>query len=85
MIKDKIIELENGSNYYILEDINYNQKKYVLAALCDLENDEIDEDNYIILEVNVNNNDLFTSHIIDEKTIETVTKLLIDKVKKDLD
>ena len=24
MIKDRIIELENGCNYYILEDINYN-------------------------------------------------------------
>ena len=27
MIKDRIIELENGSNYYILDDITEMQKK----------------------------------------------------------
>ena len=82
MIKDRIIELENGCNYYILEDINYNQKKYVLASLCNLEKDYMDEDNYIVLEVNINNNDLYLNHITDTSIVSTVTKLLIEKTKR---
>lgn len=84
MIKDKIIELENGYSYYILNDITYNQKKYVLATLCNMEKDEIDEENYIILELNVNNNDLYLTHINDDNIANIVTKLLLEKTKKDL-
>ena len=32
-----MIELENGVNYYILEELTYNNKKYALAVECDLE------------------------------------------------
>lgn len=82
MIKDRIIELENGINYYILEDINYNEKKYVLAAECDLENDDVKDEKYIVLEVNVNNNDLLISNIKDDDVAIIVTKLLLEKARK---
>ena len=82
MIKDKIIELENGTNYYILDDITYMEKKYVLAAECDLENDSVNEDKYIVMELKINNNDLYILNIEDDNISKIVTKLLIEKIKK---
>ena len=81
MIKDRIIELENGINYYILEDISYMQKKYVLAAECDLENDSVKEDKYLVMEVKINNNELYIVNIEDDETSKMVTKLLLEKIR----
>lgn len=82
MIKDKIIELNNGINYYILDEISYNNKKYILAAECELEKDELKEDNYIIAEIKVEGTDLVTADIEDEELSQTITKMLIEKVRK---
>ena len=82
MIKDKIIELENGTNYYILDDITYMEKKYVLAAECDLENDSVNEDKYIVMELKINNNDLYILNIEEDNISKIVTKLLIEKIRK---
>ena len=82
MIKDKIIELINGVNYYILEEISYNNKKYVLAAECDLEKDEINQDKYIVMEIKVDGNDLITADIEDEDLAKNITQKLIDEVRK---
>ena len=57
-------------------------KKYVLAAECDLEKDLVKEDIYIVMELNINNNDLYIVNIEDNNLANIVTKLLIEKVKK---
>ena len=82
MIKDKIIELTNGVNYYILDEISYNNRKFILAAECDLENDTVNEDKYIVMELKINKNDLYIVNIEDDDLAKIVTKLLIEKVKK---
>ena len=81
MVKDKIIELENGTNYYILEEITYNDSKYILAAECNLDTEEVNEDEYIVQEIKLNNADLVTANIEDDTIAQTVTKLLIEKVR----
>lgn len=81
MIKDRIIELENGTNYYILEDITYMEKKYVMAAECDLEKDSVNEDKYIIMEISIKNNDLYINNIEDDELAKKVTKLLLEKTR----
>lgn len=82
MIKDKIIELNNGINYYILDEISYNNKKYILAAECDLEQDKLNEENYVVAEIKVEGTDLVTADIEDEEISQIVTKMLIEKVRK---
>lgn len=82
MIKDKIIELTNGVNYYILDEISYNNRKFILAAECDLEKDELKEENYIVSEIKVEGTDLVTADIEDEELSQTITKMLIEKVRK---
>lgn len=83
MEKDKIIELTNGINYYILEEVSYNNKKYVLAGECDLDKDAMNEDEYIVMEIKVDGTDLITADIEDSEIAKNVTKMLLDKVRKD--
>ena len=82
MIRDKIIELESGINYYILEEITYNNEKYALAVECDLEKEEINEDKYIVMELKLENNNLITADIEDDKEAAIISKMLLEKARK---
>ena len=82
MIKDKIIELTNGVNYYILDEISYSNRQFILAAECDLENDKLEEENYIVAEIKIEGTELITTIIEDEELAKTITKMLIEKVRK---
>ena len=55
-MKDRIIELENGTMLYVLERETYQNKNYILGLKCDLKNDAIDTDNMLVLEVYTENN-----------------------------
>lgn len=81
MIKDKMIELENGVNYYILEELTYNNKKYALAVECDLEKEEMNDDKYIVMEIKLDNNNLTTAYIEDDKEAAIISKMLLDKAR----
>ena len=81
MIRDKIIELENGVNYYILEELTYNNKKYALAVECDLEKEEMNDDKYIVMEIKLDNNNLTTAYIEDDKAAAIISKMLLDKAR----
>ena len=81
MVKDKIIELDNGVSYYILEELSHNDKKYILAAECDLEKDEINTEDYLIIEIAIEGENLVTKKIEDEVIAQEITKLLIEKAR----
>ena len=81
MVKDKIIELENGINYYVIEEIDHNDKKYVLAAMCDLEKEEVNEEDYIVMEIRIEDDSLVTKNIHDDNIARIVTEKLIEKVR----
>ena len=59
-MKDRIIELENGTMLYVLERETYQNKNYILGLKCDLKNDAIDTDNMLVLEVYTENNEIKT-------------------------
>lgn len=81
MLKDKVVQSENGRQYYVLEEINYDNKKYALALECDMDNDLINKDNYIVMEVTMNGDDLFLKNINDDDLAKKVISLLFNKVK----
>jgi hypothetical protein len=81
MVKDKIIELENGTNYYVIEEIDHNDKKYVLAAMCDLEKEEVNEEDYIVMEIKIEDDALVTKNINDDNIARIVAEKLIEKVR----
>ena len=81
MVKDRILDLDNGTSYYILEEVVYNDKKYVMACVCDTKSNYVNEDDYIVMELKINNDDLVIENIKDLELAKVVTKLLIEKVR----
>lgn len=80
-MKDKIIKLDGNKSYYVLEDTVYNNKEYVLATLCDLEKDTIDEENLNLFEVKIVDDNLVINDDIDDEVAKKVTNILIEKVR----
>ena len=75
-MKDRIIELENGTMLYVLERETYQNKNYVLGLKCDLKNDTIDTDNMLVLEVYTENNEIKTKSVDSDVVINVVAALL---------
>ena len=83
MVKDKVIQMDNGKNYYVLEEIEYNGKKYILTLECDLNMDTVDSDNYLIMELGMLDGELSISTIKDDNVAKVVMAMLLNKVKND--
>ena len=81
MIKDKVFQIEDGTSFYIIDDINYQNRKYALTLQCDLDKDEVNEDEYLVMEVTMDNGGLQLKGIYDDELAAIVTKMLIDKVR----
>ena len=82
MVRDKIFQMDNGRSYYVLEEIEYNGKKYLLSVECDVEKDElVNEDDYHIMELAFENSDLVIKRVEDDNLAKTVTVMLLDKVR----
>lgn len=81
-MKDRIIELENGTMLYVLERETYQNKNYILGLKCDLKNDTIDTDNMLVLEVYTENNEIKTKSV-DSDIVNNVVAALLTKFRKE--
>ena len=81
-MKDKMIKLNNGNAYYILESIQSSSGYYVLGASCNMENDNIDTDNLLVCEVTLINNEVSTKEITDKNLVKNITARLIQKYRR---
>ena len=81
-MKDRIIELENGTMLYVLERETYQNKNYILGLKCDLKNDAIDTDNMLVLEVYTKNNEIKTKSV-DSDVVNNVVAALLSKFRKE--
>ncbi len=81
-MKDRIIELENGTMLYVLERETYQNKNYILGLKCDLKNDTIDTDNMLVLEVYTENNEIKTKSV-DSDVVNNVVAALLTKFRKE--
>lgn len=81
-MKDRIIELENGTMLYVLERETYQNKNYILGIKCDLKNDAIDTDNMLVLEVYTENNEIKTKSV-DSDVVNNVVAALLTKFRKE--
>ena len=54
-MKDKIIRLKNDKQYYVIDEVSYNEKTFIFAVRVLEEKEEVVDKSSIILEVkNVN-------------------------------
>ena len=79
MFKDKIVSLDNGVEYYIINELIRNNRVFVLGAQVDTKNDTIDKDNLLIKEVVVENGSAKYITIDNPIELESISKELILK------
>ncbi len=73
-MKDSVIQLKTGVQYYILEELEYKSKKYAYALQCNLETDTIDEENHIIMEIRMENDNMIVDEIQDDNLAIEIAK-----------
>lgn len=81
MVKDKIIQMDDGKNYYVLEEVEYIGRKFLLSIECDLAHDTVNEKEYFIMELTLENGDLVIKQLPDKNLAERVLAMLLEKVK----
>lgn len=81
-MKNRIIELEDGTMFYVLERETYQDKNYILGLKCDLKNDIIDTSNMRVLEIYTENNEIKTKSI-DDNIASDIVAALLTKLRKE--
>ena len=82
-MKDKVIEIGNQDNIYVVEELDYQNKKYILGAKCDLEKDELQKDELVLMEVSFKDGELVVKDVDDEMAV-TVTELIQQKMRANI-
>lgn len=80
-MKDKVISLNTGEDYYILEELDYNSRKFALGSKCDLEHDTINEDELELFEIIINEEDLAIIEVRDDVLSREVTERILSKIR----
>ena len=83
MIKDKIITMENGKSYYVIEEVEYNNKKYLLSLECDLNQDAVNEDDYLVMEFDLTEDGFIIKNVLDDEIAKVVSNMLFSKLQKE--
>ena len=81
-MKDRIVELDNGTQYYIVEELNDNGKKYVLLSQCDLKKDYISVEELEVKEAVMTDDGINIQNIRNENMLEELTVRLIAKYRE---
>lgn len=77
---DKIIKLSNGYEFCVLDELDLDDKKYIIAF--QIENDEVLK-NFIVSEVKTNLDGKITVlDIEDNKTFEKVSDMFLKRIAK---
>ena len=80
---DKVIEIGNQDNIYVIEELDYQNKKYILGAKCDLEKDAVEKDELVLMEVSFKDGELVVKDVDDEMAV-TVTELIQQKMRANI-
>lgn len=79
---DKVIKLENNLEYYVLDEMTYEEKNYLMGLQVDNEKEGI-TNNYIIVESRKDLNGNVTLVDIDNpELLEKVGNLFIERLNK---
>ena len=80
---DKVITLDNGLEYYVLDEMSYEGKNYLMGLQVDNEKEGI-TNNYIIVESKKDINGNVTLVDIDNvQVLETVGNLFAERLNKE--
>lgn len=81
-MKNNIIEIEEGLECYVLDEIIEDDNHYIYCVQSDEENDKIFE-NYLICKVTIDLDDNhYIEKITDKDTFERISNLFIERLKE---
>ena len=79
-MKDKVISTKDNLRMYVLDELEYKNKKYIMCIGVD-ENDEIIDTNPHIYEVSVEENNLVTSDVTDFEIASVVNNMFLARTQ----
>ena len=79
MYKDQILTLDNGLEYLVINEFDYNNRRFILGAMIDTQNDLIDEEDLFVKEVINDNGEDRIITIEDPRVLDTVSKFILTK------
>lgn len=74
-----IIKLNNDEKYIVLNELDYNEKKYFLTMGV-VDDNEIDSTRVVIIEEGHDNEGYFVEKVIDSDLLLTLTKLFKEQL-----
>lgn len=78
-MKDCLIDLKNGTSFYILESVTYHNQNYALALLLNEANPN--NMDVVVLEYYFENDQIMVKEIEDDSVAQKVTILLQQKLQ----
>lgn len=83
MIKGMIFTIESGESYYVVEELEYENHKYALGLQCDLETDQVINQNELVLFEVVAGDELELRPVDDEKFADKIASMIVEKMRRD--
>ena len=77
---DRIIVLDDKTNIYILDEIEYKNQKFVYGVECEFSRKNINENCYI-LQVDMDDNKILLKDIEDFETMSVVNNIFLSRIK----
>ena len=83
MYKDKIIELDNGLQIYVLGELDFANRRFIAGMAVDVDKDEADDENLVYKEIITEDGvDKFVA-IEDEVEAHDFGALLLAKIREE--
>lgn len=83
MLKNKIITLNDKQEYYVLDELENNNKKYLFLSLYHQNDESIDEDKFLVIELRLENSNLTFHNIENQEEAERISAMFLEKMKND--
>ena len=83
MLKNKIITLNDKQEYYVLDELENNNKKYLFLSLYHQNDESIDEDKFLVIELKLENSNLTFHNIENQEEAERISAMFLEKMKND--
>ncbi len=80
-MKGKVITVNEMGDFYVIEEFDYQDKKYVLCNSLEEEPKSDTEVELALFEVSIKENDLVLNNVEDE-IAQTVTSMIMEKIQQ---
>lgn len=80
-MKNKLLKLATGEDYYVLEELTYDNNKYVIGTIVNRKEETLNENELIIFKVVIKNEKLALDDILDNKLATIISNKFLEKMR----